>query len=130
MTKNTVGERLDAVEEVVAILVSELGAAYVSERLQAARLERTKDNIKHRLNELAQAITDGKMREVELVGAGTTVSAVEHGGPYKMLYIETPFSNLVQSVQEKLLGKPKGTRITTENSSTVEVIGVYENVAS
>lgn len=124
---HTVGNLL----EVVDALVAELGPEVVAKRISDARREKAEKDAKAAQEAVSVAVTDGTIRQVDLVGEYSLIvgrEVTKDGEVVPPGYAQLRMASIKPEFREKFLNQCVGTKIeTAEGMNTFEIVEIYDS---
>ncbi len=124
-------QRLNALGELSDAVVNALGRDLVNTKLQEARDQRAQEAADAAKAALAESITKGQMKAVEIVEDDSIVSGFEVDKDGKVVvpgYVQIRYSDVLPDLQEKLKGQVVGFKLETPVGGLFEVTGIYQPV--
>lgn len=115
-----VSQRLNALDEVLAVLVEEIGAEEVDSRIQARRLKARLSEVDRSKQAIADGVEKGLLTEVAavgedslLVGFETDAQGVVENPPFSSI----PFAQLQPHLKERFAGAKAGDRVEIDGGT-------------
>jgi hypothetical protein len=124
-----VSQRLSSIDEVLAVLVEEIGAEEVESRIQARRLKARVADVERSKQAIANGLEKGLLTEAPavaedslIVGFETDSAGAQQNPPFSSL----PFAQLQPSLKEKFLNAKAGDRLEIDDGGTFTIEAVYK----
>jgi hypothetical protein len=128
---NQLNTRLSAIEETLEAVSGIIGPEQIANLIVENRKRRSEDAAAAAKAALDDAIAKGIMAPAEVIGENTLVVGREtdkDGNQVGASRIQLAFMGIKPQFRDQLLGKGVGTKLTTENEGTFEVIELYNPV--
>lgn len=124
-----VSQRLNSIEEVLAVLVEEVGAEEVESRIQARRLKARIADVERSKQAIADGFSKGLLSEVPAVAEDTLIVGFETdagGAQQNPPFSSLPFAQLQPSLKDKFLNAKVGDRIEIDDGGTFTIEALYK----
>lgn len=123
-----ISQRLNAIDEVLAVLVEEIGAEEVDSRIQARRLKARIADVERSKQAIADGLSKGLLTEASavaedslIVGFETDAGGAQQNPPFSSL----PFAQLQPSLKGKFLNAKVGDRVEIDDGGSFTVESIY-----
>jgi hypothetical protein len=121
-----IGQRLNAIDEVLAVLVEEIGAEEIDLRIEARRLKARLNEVENSKQAIADGVRNGFLTETPVVGTDSLIVGFEsdnQGVPSNPPFSSLPFAQLPPHLKERFANAKVGDQVQTdEGTFTIESI--------
>lgn len=128
---NAINQQMGALNELLNVVVNEIGPDVVNARLQEMRDERAMAQAEASKNSLETAVKAGQIKVVDIIEDDSILTGVEKdkdGQVVKPGYVQLRFADVLPDLKEKLKGQVVGFVLDTPVGGKFEVTGIYQPV--